>query len=172
MPSADADHRYVYVYYCDHSRIDNRGVQICMARCPIEDAERTDRWRKYYHGVFDRPGLGGKDTPVMSAQAMGADAIFPQVTFVPGLHRYVMVFSTIVYRELGPGMQARQSGIYIAYSQDGIRWSIADAFDPNSLGPRGSWHGDRVASGVASFGRGRRFCQRVALLLLQRELGT
>ncbi len=101
-----------YVYYCDHSRIDNRGVQICMARCPIEDAERTDLWRKYYQSAFDRPGLGGKDTPVMSAQAMGADAIFPQVTFVPELRRYIMVFSTIVYRELGPGMQARQSGIY------------------------------------------------------------
>jgi len=66
--AADADHRYVYVYYCDHSRIDNRGVQICLARCPIEDVERTERWRKYYDGMFNRPGLGGKDTPVMSAQ--------------------------------------------------------------------------------------------------------
>jgi len=143
--AADADHRYVYVYYCDHSRIDNRGVQICMARCPIEDAERTDRWRKYYDSVFDRPGSGGKDTPVMSAQAMGADAIFPQVTFVPGLRRYVMVFSTIVYRELGPGMPARQSGIYIAHSQDGIHWSRSTQLVrihsvPTGLGKEIGWH--------------------------------
>jgi hypothetical protein len=151
--TADADHRYVYVYYCDHSRIENRGVQICVARCPIEEAERIDRWRKYYQGVFDRPGLGGKDTPVMSAQAMGADAIFPQVTFVPGLHRYVMVFSTIVYRELGPGMQARQSGIYIAYSQDGIRWSIPTHLIrihsvPEGLGTEIGWHPALLLSAV------------------------
>ena len=145
VSSADAENRYVYVYYCDHSRIDNRGVQICMARCPMEDAERTDRWRKYYHGAFDEPGLGGKDTPVMSAQAMGADAIFPQVTFVPELRRYVMVFSIIVYRELGPGCKPEQSGIYIACSQDGIHWSkptqlIRIHSVPAGLGKEVGWH--------------------------------
>ena len=150
---SSADHRYVYVYYCDHSRIDNRGVQICMARCPIEDTGRTDLWRKYYQSAFDRPGLGGKDTPVMSAQAMGADAIFPQVTFVPELRRYVMVFSTIVYRELGPGIQARQSGIYIAYSQDGIHWSnptqlIRIHSVPEGLGTEVGWHPTLLLSAV------------------------
>jgi hypothetical protein len=119
----DADHRYVYVYYCDHSRIDNRGVQICMARCPIEDVGRTDRWQKYYQGVFDRPGLGGKDTPVMSAQAMRADAIFPQVTFVRELQRYIMVFNITVYREFSQEAKLEQSGMYIASSHDGIHWS-------------------------------------------------
>jgi hypothetical protein len=89
----------------------------------------------------------------MSAQAMGADAIFPQVTFVPGLHRYVMVFSTIVYRELGPGMQARQSGIYIAYSQDGIRWSIPTHLIrihsvPEGLGTEIGWHPALLLSAV------------------------
>jgi hypothetical protein len=151
--AADADHRYVYVYYCDHSRIDNRGVQICLARCPIEDVERTERWRKYYDGMFNRPGLGGKDTPVMSAQVMGADAIFPQVTFVPGLRCYVMVFSTIVYRELGPGKQAQQSGIYIAHSEDGIHWSkptqlIHIHSVPEGLGTEIGWHPALLLSAV------------------------
>lgn len=142
---SSTDHRFVYVYYCDHSRIDNRGVQICMARCPIEDAGRTDRWRKYYHGAFEEPGLGGKDTPVMSAQAMAADAIFPQVSFVPELHCYIMVYSIIAYRELGLNTQARQSGIYITYSQDGIRWAkptqlIQIHSVPASLGREVGWH--------------------------------
>jgi hypothetical protein len=120
---ADSDHRYLYVYYTDHSRIDNRGVQICMARCPIKDAGKADLWRKYHNGAFEEPGLGGKDTPVLSAQAMGADAIFPQVTFVEKLHRYVMVFNITVYREFSQETKPEQSGIYIASSQDGIRWS-------------------------------------------------
>ena len=146
-----ADNRYIYVYYCDHSRIDNRGVQICVARCPIEEAERIDHWRKYYNGVFDRPGLGGKDTPVMSAQAMGADAIFPQVTFLPELHCYIMVFSIISYRELGPDTQARQSGIYISHSQDGIQWSKPTQLVhihsvPAGLGREVGWHPALVLS--------------------------
>ena len=148
-----ADHRYVYVYYCDHSRIDNRGVQICMSRCPVEDAGRTDGWRKYYHGAFAEPGLGGKDTPVMSAQAMGADAIFPQVAFVPELRRYVMVFSIIAYQELGPNTPARQSGIYIAHSRDGIHWSQPTQLlrihsVPAGLGREVGWHPVLLLSAV------------------------
>jgi len=119
----DAKHRYLFMYYSDHSRVDNRGVQICMARCALEDAEKTDGWRKYHNGSFDEPGLGGKDAPVLSARAMGADAIFPQVTFVPQFRRYVMVLNITVYREFGPGLEAHKSGIYIACSRDGICWS-------------------------------------------------
>ncbi len=142
---SSTDHRFVYMYYCDHSRIDNRGVQICIARCPVEAAGRTDSWRKYYHGTFQEPGLGGKDTPVMSAQAVGADAIFPQVSFVPELHCYVMVYSIIAYQELGPNTQARQSGIYITHSQDGIHWSqptqlIRIHSVPAGLGREVGWH--------------------------------
>ena len=158
--AADADHRYVYVYYCDHSRIDNRGVQICLARCSVEDVGKAGPWKKYYRGAFEEPGLGGKETPVVSAQAMLADAIFPQVTFVPELHCYVMVFNIIVYRELGPEMQARQSGIYIAHSQDGIHWSkptqlIRIHSVPEGLGTEIGWHPALLLSAVeGGFARG------------------
>jgi len=56
---------------------------------------------------------------------MRADAMFPQVTFVPQLRRYVMVFNIIIYRELGPEIKQEQSGIYMACSKDGIHWSKA-----------------------------------------------
>lgn len=141
---ADGDHRYLYMYYSDHSRPENRGVQICVARCAIEDAARSDRWKKFYDGSFDEPGLGGKDTPVVSAQAMQADAIFPQVTFIPELRRYVMVFNITVYREFGQDLKPEKSGIYIASSRDGICWSAPTQLLPirsiAAIGKEVGWH--------------------------------
>lgn len=142
---ADADNRYLYVFYCDHSRIDNRGVQICIARCPLKDAGRTDHWRKYYNGTFDEPGLGGKETPIVSAQSMRADTIFPQVSFIKKLNRYVMVFSILAYKELPNNAQPEQSGMYMAYSCDGIHWSkptqvIRIHSIPTGLGKEIGWH--------------------------------
>jgi hypothetical protein len=143
--AADADHRYLYLYYTDHSRSDNRGVQICMARCPLDAAAgKVDRWKKYHQGAFEEPGLGGKETPVMSAQSMLADAIFPQVTFVRELGRYIMVFNITVYKEFGLGMKPSQSGIYIAYSQDGVHWSTPTQLiavqSIVSMGKEVGWH--------------------------------
>jgi lysophospholipase L1-like esterase len=119
---ADAEGRYLYLYYTDHSRVDKRGVQICMARCALGDAGKVDQWKKFYRGAFDQPGLHGKETPVVSAAAMHADAIFPQVTFVREMRRYVMVFNVVVPTEYGPGVKPSRSGIYLATSLDGIHW--------------------------------------------------
>lgn len=120
---ADADRRFLHVYYTDHSRIDMRGVQICMARCLLSEARTPGKWRKYYQGSFDEPGLAGKETPVMSAPIMLADAIFPQVTFVPELRRYLMVFNVLVYHEFALGLKPSQGGIYLASSADGVHWT-------------------------------------------------
>jgi hypothetical protein len=111
----------------------------------MADAGRTDRWRKYHHGAFEEPGRGGKETPVLSAQAMRADALFPQVTFVRELRRYVMVFNILVYGELGHDAKPEQSGLYIACSPDGIRWSkpthlIRIHSIPAGLGREIGWH--------------------------------
>jgi hypothetical protein len=151
---ADADHRHLHAYYCDHSRIDHRGVQICLARCPLNDAGTTGHWRKYYGGGFDEPGLGGKETPVVSASAMHADALFPQVTFVPALRRYVMVFNITLYREFGLEANPRQSGIYMASSHDGIHWSrpvqlVRIHSIPAGLGKEVGWHPTLLLSSVS-----------------------
>jgi len=149
---ADAENRYLYVYYSDHSRIDNRGVQICMARCPLTDAGTTGKWRKYHNGSFEEPGLGGKDTPVVSAQPMRADAIFPQITFVRELHRYVMVFNITVYQEFSQETKPQHSGIYITSSQDGIRWSkptqLIAIRSIASIGKEVGWHPTLLLSAV------------------------
>lgn len=114
--------RYLYAYYTSHSRVDGRGVQICMARCPVAEAARPGAWRKLHAGRFDQPGLGGKDTPVVSAQAMTADAFLPHVVYCAPLRRFAMVFCVNAYRELEA--QPRSSGIYLITSEDGIHWEM------------------------------------------------
>jgi hypothetical protein len=124
-PSAviDRDGEYLLAYYVEHSRTDGRGVQICLARSRLTDRGQRGTWWKYHEGQFDSPGLEGPDTPVVSARALGADAIFPQVRYVAGLGRYVMVFNINAYRELADTAKPEKSGLYIATSSDGIRWS-------------------------------------------------
>jgi hypothetical protein len=116
------DGQYLYAYYTDHSRVDNRGVQICLARCRIEDGGKPGSWKKYHQGEFAEPGLGGKDTPVVSMQARGGDAWGPQIVFLKESRKYLMTFSVVIYAEL-ERKKAEQSGIYVACSSDGIRWS-------------------------------------------------
>ena len=119
----DKSGQYLYAYYTDHSRIGGRGVQICMARSLLADHGKPGSWRKFCEGSFSQPGLGGQDTPVISAKDMEADAIFPQVTYSKVLKKYVMVFNINVYRELAAGQRPERSGIYIAFSDDGLAWS-------------------------------------------------
>jgi hypothetical protein len=150
---ADKENRFLRIYYCDHSRVDRRGVQICLARCRLENADRTDGWRKYDRGAFDEPGLGGKETPVVSAQALPGDAIFPQVAFLKQLNCYVMVFSIVAYRELAAGTKPEQGGIYMASSQDGISWSKPTQLLAipciARLGQPVGWHPTLLVSSVA-----------------------
>ncbi len=113
---------HLYCYYTDHSRADSRGVQICLARTPLGSGGRPGTWEKYHEGAFGQPGLGGKDSPVLSAHDMQADAAFPLVTYFRELGRYVMVFCIVAYADLATG-EPETSGICLATSSDGIHWS-------------------------------------------------
>jgi len=55
---------------------------------------------------------------VISGQP-SADALFPQVTFIPALRQFVMMFCLNVWRE---GDKPERSGLYAAFSDDGIFW--------------------------------------------------
>jgi len=118
---ADPAGEYLHCYYSDHSRVDGRGVQICLARSPIEDAGRPGTWRKYHDGAFSEPGLGGRDTPVLSMRHADADAVFPHVQYVEALGKYLMVFSIVAYADLRTN-SPETSGIYLSSSEDGINW--------------------------------------------------
>jgi hypothetical protein len=139
---------HLYAYYTEHSRVGGRGVQIGLARAPIADRDRppvAGAWFKYCTDGFGQPGLGGLDTPVLSAAGMdGADAAFPHVSYSKALGRYVMLFNINVWKELDEKRDLRKSGIYVAYADDGIRWSepqlLIQDYAVALTGKSVSWH--------------------------------
>lgn len=119
----DASGKFLLCYYVEWSNRQRRGVQICVARCPIETAGLPGSWQKYYEGAFSEPGLGGHDTAVLSAGPT-ADAYTPQVQYVKEWERYVMVFGIVVGSEINARpMKPVQSGLYVTTSKDGIHWT-------------------------------------------------
>lgn len=112
--------KYLYAYYTSHSRLEGRGVQICMARRSAADAADPRGWKKLHNGVFSQPGLGGTDTVVVTAKAEKADAFLPHVTWSQALRKYVMVYCINAYREITA--KPVRSGIYVTFSDDGIHW--------------------------------------------------
>jgi hypothetical protein len=118
----NADGQYLYMYYMDLSRVDDRCCQVCMARCKLSDGGRPGKWRKFHDGRFDEPGLDGKDTPVVQMRNPNEDAISPNVTYVAGMKKYFMVFGGNVYADIAT-KNARTSGIYCTTSDDGVKWA-------------------------------------------------
>ena len=109
----------LYLYYTSHEPIDGRGVQICLARCPAAEALQPGAWQKFYVGGFTEPGLGGRDTPIVTSGVKQADALCPYVVYVAAWRQFVMVFSVNVWREHA---LPDQSGFYVGFSDDGIHW--------------------------------------------------
>jgi hypothetical protein len=114
---------YLFAYHTDHSRLNNRGVVICLARSRVSDAGRPGTWFKYRNGEFNEKGLGGTGDPIeVRPKAFSCDAFLPNVHYLKPMRKYVMVFNVMGYADhLKP--TARQSGIYFASSEDGIKWS-------------------------------------------------
>jgi len=120
--SPSPDGRYLYAWYTDQSRDGNRGVQICMARSRITDRGTPGSWKKWRNGQFSEPGLGGRETPVVSMRDANADAWAPNVVYVPECRRYIMVLNATVYADFKQGSKPA-GGIRLAHSVDGIHWS-------------------------------------------------
>jgi len=64
--------------------------------------------------------MGGHDTPVLTAE--GGDVGQSFVTYVKQWDRYVIVFCHQGFKDFQAG-QAKQSGVYLATSRDGERWT-------------------------------------------------
>jgi hypothetical protein len=118
------DGEYLYIYYTEHSRVGGRGVQICMARAYLADGPPLPgTWYKYYNGSFSEPGLGGKDTPVLSMKHRDeAEAVFPHVVYSEYLGLYIMILNINFWKEFYYETGLKNSGIYITTSYDGIHW--------------------------------------------------
>jgi hypothetical protein len=121
-PSADG--KYLMCWYGEWSNRIKRGVQICVARSPIESAGLPGSWKKYYQGAFSEPGIGGHETPVVAAAPGVADTCDPHVQYVREWDRYVMVFGAPLYSEvLAKPPRAVSSGLFLSTSQDGLAWN-------------------------------------------------
>jgi len=90
-----------------------------MARCPVAEAANPVAWKKLREEDFTQAGLGGKSTPVVTSGQNDGDALFPHVAFVGALRQFLMVFCVNAWRE---GDKPEHSGIYAAFSDDGIHW--------------------------------------------------
>jgi hypothetical protein len=121
----DPGGRYLYLYYTDQSFTAGRGTQICMARADLaQGPPLPGRWRKYWAGEFSEPGLGGRESPVLSVDALDeAHAMYPHPAYSAYLGKYIMVFNVNRWKEPVRGLPLTLSGIYFAVSDDGIQWS-------------------------------------------------
>jgi hypothetical protein len=121
-PSADG--KYLMCWYAEWSNRVKRGVQICVARSPIDSAGLPGSWKKYYQGEFSEPGIGGHETPVVAAASGIADTCDPHVQYVKEWDRYVMVFGTALFAEVNTKRpRAIHSGLFLSTSQDGLTWN-------------------------------------------------
>ena len=119
----DGTGKYLLCYFVEWSNRLKRGVQICVARCPIETAGVPGSWQKYHNRKFSEPGLGGHETPVISAEHQ-ADTYTPHVQYVKEWERYVMVFGIGVGAEIhARPLKPVQSGLYVTTSKDGVDWT-------------------------------------------------
>ncbi len=114
---AEPSGKYLYVYYTMHNL--RAHPTIGLARCPVAEALDPKAWRKFYAGDFTEPGLGGRETPVMSDPDPRAGTTFSDVVFVPSRNEFVMVYCLYQW---GEEVHPERTGFYLAYSKDGIHW--------------------------------------------------
>jgi hypothetical protein len=117
--------RYLYLYYTEYSRVNGEQVHLCLARADIrEQPPLPGAWKKYYQGGFTEDGLQGLDSPVVDSKYMDlADTQEPHVFYSKTLGCYVMVYAIAFWKEHAQNQGLKNSGFYIAYSDDGIGWS-------------------------------------------------
>ena len=113
---------YLYAYFTDWTRYNNRPVLICMARCKISDGGMPGKWYKYFQNGFGEGGLGGKDSPIMEPpKGIRGDTWAPHVTYSKTLKKYLMFFTVTGYSDQNEEKPS-QTGVYFSCSDDGIKW--------------------------------------------------
>ncbi len=132
---ASADGRYLYLYYTEHSRLNASGgyrpVLICMARAdltawpppmPATPGPLHDVFMKYAEGTFSTDGIGGLDSPVVSPPTGDSNALEGHVTYSASLQKYIMIYGVDAWNERTAPARANVSGLYTAFSDDGVIW--------------------------------------------------
>lgn len=133
------DKQWLYLYYGDmYNGMLNGGIQTCVARAPAASQGMPGAWKKWYGGAWSMPGLSVYDSttgtgleasPVVGNHvSLYGDAMYPHVSWSDRLGAYVMVYAINVTDEAAEPDSAGNypplelSGIYIAFSVDGVSW--------------------------------------------------
>jgi hypothetical protein len=122
----DKDSKSIYVFYTNLSTPQGGTAgQIFLARCRLGDGPPlAGQWKKYYRSGFTEAGLGGKETPVIDVFSSGrAGARYGRPTYSDALGKYVIVYNVTQASEWEEDVAPKNSGIYMAMSDDLINWS-------------------------------------------------
>jgi hypothetical protein len=135
---ASADGKWLYLYYTEHSRVNPTGgarnVEICMARAdlsawpPVFSATLgpVTGFAKYYQGSFSTDGIDGYDSPVVAPPTATSNSLEGHVAYSSALGKYVMIYGVDAWGERSESSPlAVVSGLYDAFSDDGIAWRTA-----------------------------------------------
>lgn len=127
----DKDKQNLLLYYTDwHGNDALRGVQICVAKAPLSQKGAPGSWMKYKDGAFSVAGLSAQDSlygtgpsTIVDASGFFGDAMYPHVTWSEKAKHYIMVYSLHQYFEPESTEPPTVSGIYMAFSADGVNWT-------------------------------------------------
>ena len=134
--AVSADGQYLYLYYSEHSRADGAGgarpVVICMARARLADwppafasppGPLPGVFQKYRAGSFSGDGIGGLDSPVVPPPTGTSNSLEGHVATSASLGTFVMIYGVDAWGERAASpARAVTSGLYAAFSDDGIAW--------------------------------------------------
>jgi len=145
----DPSGEYLYLFYTDFTGAAGKGAQTCLARSRVRDGPPLPgTWQKYHEGSFSEPGIGGRETAVVSAHHLDeASATQAHVTYSADLERYVMVITLNFWKEwlrnqgalrqpVHRSMPGFNSGIYLLFSDDLLYWSEPRRMIRSGVAPR------------------------------------
>ncbi|MBV9672800.1 MAG: hypothetical protein JO076_08265 [Verrucomicrobia bacterium] len=122
---ADSSGKYAYIFYTDLSTPQGGTAgQISVARCSLDNGPPLPgKWKKYFNGEFSEQGLGGRETTIIDLYSTGhSGARYGRPTYSKSLGKYVMVFNVTQAKEWADDLPPKNSGIYLAVSDDLIQW--------------------------------------------------
>ena len=137
---SSADGRWLYLYYTEHSRVSptggSRPVVICMARADLLSwppafpaaVGPVEGFTKYYLGSFSTDGIDGYDSPVVAPPTSTSNALEGHAAYSSSLRKFLMIYGVDAWgeRSASPPL-ASISGLYAAFSDDGITWRTPKA---------------------------------------------
>lgn len=121
---------------------------LCMASSE-DPLGKPGTWRKYYHGRFIEPGLGGRSTPIEGLEAHAGGN--PSVHFNTYLKKWVMVWGTWEKSSTSP------DSIWLSSSNDLLKWSAPQVLVA-AQGAQRCWYPTIIGDSDVSAGQKSLLC--------------